>query len=146
MKVLVCGGRNYGFEEIDGKWKPCPLERAIMWDYLNVLHRGVSITHIIHGMALGADSMADEWAREHGSQRVLVPADWDALGKRAGPVRNRRMLELLPDVVVAFPGGAGTAHLVKSAQTAGVEVYRVAEKAEYKFADLRLKELADGNH
>jgi hypothetical protein len=35
--------------------------------------------------------------------------EWDELGKKAGPLRNQRMLdEGKPDLVVAFPGGGGT--------------------------------------
>jgi hypothetical protein len=139
MKVLVCGGRHYGHMQLPGgKWAPDQLERNILTDYLNVLHMGCSITHIIHGKAPGADSLADEWALKYGIQRVQMPADWDALGKKAGPIRNRRMLELMPDVVVAFPGGAGTLSMCELAETAGVDVHRIAIKSEYTFADHRL--------
>ncbi|MEM9912925.1 MAG: hypothetical protein AAF922_19365 [Pseudomonadota bacterium] len=45
------------------------------------------------------------------------------MGRAAGPIRNKEMLdEGCPDLVVAFPGGRGTANMVKQAQAAGVEV------------------------
>lgn len=51
------------------------------------------------------------------------PADWHRDGKAAGPIRNRRMLlEGMPDLVVAFPGGRGTADMVRRARAAGIEV------------------------
>jgi predicted Rossmann-fold nucleotide-binding protein len=41
-------------------------------------------------------------------------------------VRNRQMLtEGRPDLVVAFPGGKGTANMVALARKAGVEIVEV---------------------
>lgn len=41
------------------------------------------------------------------------------------PPVNRAMLELRPDLVVAFPGGTGTAHMVSLAKKFGIEVVEV---------------------
>jgi hypothetical protein len=42
---------------------------------------------------------------------------------KAGPIRKQQMLdEGKPDLVVAFPGGRGTAHMVRIARAAGIEV------------------------
>lgn len=50
-------------------------------------------------------------------------ADWSKYGKAAGPMRNQKMLdEYKPDLVVALPGGRGTADMVSRARVAGVEV------------------------
>lgn len=38
----------------------------------------------------------------------------------AGPIRNSFMLALGPDLVLAFPGGRGTADMVRQASEAGV--------------------------
>ena len=47
-------------------------------------------------------------------------------GAAAGPVRNGEMLSRgKPDVVIAFPGGRGTANMCEQAMTAGVRVVRV---------------------
>ena len=41
-------------------------------------------------------------------------------------MRNREMLERgRPDLVIAFPGGPGTANMVKLAREAGIEVIKV---------------------
>ena len=43
----------------------------------------------------------------------------------AGPKRNQQMLdEAKPDMVVAFPGGKGTAHMRQIAKAAGVPVWQ----------------------
>jgi hypothetical protein len=56
---------------------------------------------------------------------VAVMADW-SIGRKAGPIRNQRMLdEHAPDLVVAFPGGRGTADMVRRARKSGVEVAKI---------------------
>lgn len=113
MRVLVCGGRD--FED----------ETAVN-NFLFRLDDERNITSIIHGGANGADSLAGETA-----VRLRVPcqvfrANWKRDGKAAGPIRNQRMLdEGKPDLVVAFPGGRGTADMIRRARAAGVEVMEV---------------------
>lgn len=110
MKILVCGGRKY-----DDRKKV-----FLILDIFNVAH---SVTKIAHGGAQGADALADAWARENFKALSIFRADWASEGKAAGPRRNARMLELFrPDVVVAFPGGRGTADMIRQARAAGVRV------------------------
>ena len=118
MRVLVCGGRDYD------DW--C-LMRGILQDKLGV-YRGKPPDDqtIISGDACGADWLARAWAKYTGRKYEGYPADWKKHGKRAGPIRNQQMLdEGKPDIVVAFPGGTGTADMVRRAKKAGVEVIEV---------------------
>ncbi len=118
--VLVCGGRQYT------DW---------MKEYhvLDELYNRTSFGTLIHGGASGADAIAVEWAVSSMVRRdrfnVLVrpfPADWKTHGKAAGPKRNQRMLdEGKPDLVIAFPGGRGTADMVRRARKAGIPVQEV---------------------
>lgn len=56
------------------------------------------------------------------------PADWGSLGKAAGPIRNSLMLtEANPSLVIAFPGGKGTADMISKARAAGVKVIEVSK-------------------
>lgn len=81
---------------------------------------------ILHGGASGADRLAGQWAERCGVNNIEFTAHWNQYGKRAGYVRNAQMLEEgKPDLVVAFPGGKGTAMMVKLARDAGVEVIEV---------------------
>jgi hypothetical protein len=113
MRVLVCGGRDYA-------------DRRRLFQILDSNRQKVDA--IIHGAARGADRLAGEWARARGVQEEAYPADWHNHGRTAGPLRNIRMLdEGRPDLVVAFPGGAGTGHMVKLARSRGVRVILVAE-------------------
>jgi hypothetical protein len=81
---------------------------------------------IIYGGAYGADRLAREWAEEHCLGSECYPADWTKYGRAAGPIRNKQMLvEGKPDLVVAFPGGPGTADMVRQARAAGIRVIEV---------------------
>lgn len=122
MRVLVCGGRDYTDTdhvhntlcEIDARRGP--------------------ISHVIHGAATGADNEGMLWAQlmaDSGRTCVHAPfaAEWRRYGKMAGPMRNERMLvEGKPDLVVAFPGGRGTADCVRRARDFGIEVMEVAPR------------------
>jgi hypothetical protein len=77
---------------------------------------------IIHGGATGADQMAGVWAAMAGLD-VLC---WTVEGRSASPVSNQRMIdEGKPDLVIAFPGGRGTADTVRRARQAGIQVIEV---------------------
>ena len=109
VRVLVTGGRDYSDKEflfhVLDRWKE---ERGIVC--------------IIEGGATGADTLAGLWARENGIELHTVPAEW-SLGKRAGMLRNMKMLvEYNPDVVIAFPGGNGTANMIALAYKHNVPV------------------------
>jgi hypothetical protein len=87
----------------------------------------IAIDAVIEGDARGADRMAGEWARNHRVENIKFCADWEKLGRKAGPIRNQLMLdEGKPDLVVAFPGGRRTADMVRRARAAGVEVIEAA--------------------
>jgi predicted Rossmann-fold nucleotide-binding protein len=115
MRVLVCGGRDYSDE-------------ARVWRVLDKLHAEAGISCIIQGGANGADRLALRWAEKvSGVPSETYQADWENQGNFAGPARNKRMLdEGKPDLVIAFPGGRGTADMVRKARRAGVDVVEIA--------------------
>lgn len=110
MKVLVCGGRDF-------------CDRHLVDRVLGEL----DIAVLISGGALGADSLAEDWARRNEVTRVIMPAKWKLHGKAAGPIRNRNMIKLMPDLVVAFPGGSGTRDMIKVAKERNIPV-QIVEK------------------
>ena len=112
MRVLVCGGREY--RDYDR------LKRTM--DALDESSSG-PIDIVIHGGARGADTLADRWACERGIHVAVVKAQWERYGRSAGPRRNRAMLLLKPDVVLAFPGGPGTADMDRLAREAKIAVF-----------------------
>ncbi len=115
MRLLVCGGRNYGETDTE--------QAAEIYFAIRAIHDETPISALIQGGAKGADRCAAEVAKDLGIKVVTVPADWATHGKSAGPIRNQRMIDAFkPDLVVAFPGGRGTADMVARAQAAGLEV------------------------
>lgn len=111
MRLLVCGGRAYS-------------NVARLNVILNRVHRERGVDVLIHGAAAGADSLADEWACRNGITVERYPANWKLHGRAAGPIRNQHMLKASkPDGGVAFPGGRGTADMVKRLQDAGIPVW-----------------------
>lgn len=113
MRVLVCGGRNFN-------------DRETVFHELHLLAAANGWLTIIQGGATGADNLAAEWASlcHHGV--VCFHPNWNRDGKAAGPRRNQRMIdEGRPDLVVAFPGGRGTADMVRRARAAGIKVVEV---------------------
>lgn len=118
QRVLVCGGRDYS-------------DVGQLFDVLDTAHAANPIVDVIHGNASGADSLAHEWAYRRRIRMRPFTADWKKHGKAAGPIRNQRMLdEGRPDMVIAFPGGRGTADMIERANKAGVPVVIVKEKSD----------------
>ena len=79
---------------------------------------------IINGGAGGADYLARRFAKLWELDCVTVRAEWNKHGKAAGPLRNQKMIdEHKPDMVVAFPGGTGTADMIRRAKIARIETW-----------------------
>jgi len=123
-KILVCGGRDYR-------------NRGVVWKTLNEYPE---LTIVVHGDAPGADRLARDYCQRYRMHAMLsrgpvtdrpYPANWKTDGGRAGPLRNQRMIdtEHKPtqpiDLVIAFPGGSGTADMVRRAKAAGIPVREV---------------------
>ena len=92
---------------------------------------GGRLVHLVlHGGARGADAAIGRAAGQLGWCALVMPAQWQLHGRAAGPIRNRELLEqaiakavahtssgsLASVLVVAFPGGPGTASLVQQAR------------------------------
>lgn len=115
MIILVCGGRNY-------------LDYEAVKRALDMLRERYAVEMVIHGDARGADHLARGWAHQNGVHCAAVPALWGPLGRKAaGTERNRAMLRLRPDMVVAFPGQSGTRDMKQAARDAGVTVWEPYE-------------------
>lgn len=86
---------------------------------------------VVHGDAPGGDAIASRWAQAQGRIDAWVtqepyPADWQGLGRAAGPARNRAMVKLGADICVAFPGpdySPGTRGCIELAQAAGIPTW-----------------------
>lgn len=88
MKVAIVGSRNYNNLEAVRK-------------YVRALPKG---TTVVSGGARGVDSVAEAEALACGLTVQSIPANWNKFGKRAGPIRNKEIVEA-SDIVVAFWDG-----------------------------------------
>ena len=116
LRVLVCGGRDFN-------------QHVTIYRALDFLHEKRGITHIIAGGATGADRWAESWAWMNRAvvEYVCFRAAWKVYGRRAGPIRNARMIDDgKPDIVLAFPGGTGTADAVRQAKAVGLTVIEIS--------------------
>ena len=132
MRVLVCGGRHFGMtgyhdSDLD-KIRAIRQQRLFDDTMTNIVVGNGKITEIIHGGAKGADRLAQLWAWKYQVKTNVFIANWGTQGHAAGPIRNQRMLDIgQPELVIAFPGGRGTADMVRRAKAAGVRVVEVTE-------------------
>jgi hypothetical protein len=113
-RILVCGGREYNdydkFKEV--------MNNILPWFDPEFC--------IIQGGARGADRLAMGWAFFQGCPMIEMRANWDYYRNHAGVIRNTWMIKYaMPDLVVAFPGGTGTANMIKQARAASIDVFEV---------------------
>lgn len=125
MRVLVCGSRDWGWEN-----------RHVIEDRLRQLlgQHGHGLV-IVHGACSrpvtvagrvyeqSADMLADAAAKHLGLAVEPHPANWK-LGRRAGPIRTNQMFDSGIDLVEAFQRGnsPGTAHAIREAKRRGIPV------------------------
>ena len=120
LVLLGCGGRQLA-------WPPARVRAE-----LEALVDGRPVLQLFHGGARGADRAVGQAATALGWRVLEVPAPWARYGYRAGPLRNALMLGQAitaakaasrPGLrvrvgVIAFPGGRGTAHMIRLARAA----------------------------
>ena len=103
MKILVVGSRNFNNYEL--------LKNTI--DATAEVYDDIEI---VSGGAKGADSLAEQYAKEKGYALKIFPADWNKYGKSAGYRRNAEMHKYISEfkdrLCVAFWDGQskGTQH------------------------------------
>jgi len=118
MKILCCGDRH---------WTNKERIREILISY-------PPDTVVIEGEASGADKLCKEVAKSLGMTVIPVPADWNKYGRAAGPIRNKLMLDIKPEIVIAFhnniQSSKGTKNCLMQARQRGIRTLVLTEKEE----------------
>lgn len=113
FRVIIAGGRN--FTDYNLLKNKCG----------NILANKAATHHIIivSGTARGADSLGEQYAREHGYTIEQYPADWKTNGRAAGIIRNGQMANSA-DALIAFWDGEsrGTKNMIDLARKKGLLV------------------------
>lgn len=110
VRVIVCGSRTWAHEDE-------------VYRVLGEFDR-TGLT-IIQGGARGADRMAHHWASQNEVKCEEYPAEWDKHGRSAGPIRNRAMLDLGADLVIAFRSegeSRGTDDMIRETKRRKIEL------------------------
>lgn len=114
MRLLVSGSRKFNDVEY-------------ITDRIALLFPKV----IIHGNCpIGADRIADNYAKANGIPCIKMDAQWDYYKKAAGPIRNRWMLDFCnPDKLLVFvtETSKGSRDMIKAAKKKGLDsiIYEV---------------------
>jgi len=87
MKIAVVGSRKFND-----------------YDFLKEKLNEYQIDVIVSGGAMGADLLAERYARENQIETLIFPAEWDIHGRSAGPIRNKLIVENC-DYLIAFWNG-----------------------------------------
>lgn len=82
------------------------------------------ITHVVSGTCQGADRLGERWARTNNISISRYSADWKRYGKKAGILRNVKMVENAEALLALWDGESrGTEHIITFAKSAGLKVY-----------------------
>ena len=119
MKILICGSRDVDEQEVLAALCKLTLELS---NHIVDLHD----MEIILGGARGVDKIAEKWFRDAGVPIKVFTANWEEYGRRAGILRNIKMLNYLGDsgMVVAIHNGdsPGTAFVIKEAKSRNLQL------------------------
>lgn len=126
MKLIIAGSRVI-------------TNRELIYEFLDALkqfydHSADEITEVVSGTAKGVDEAGEAWAELRGIEVVQFPANWKALGKRAGLARNVEMAEYADALAVIWDGySTGTGHMIATMLTMDKPVhYRIVGHDETK--------------
>jgi hypothetical protein len=96
IKILVTGDRNYK----DTK------TIELTFNLLSKICIPTETT-FIHGACKGADLLAAAEAEKRnykiaGEEGKGFPAEWNKYGRAAGPIRNKEMVDMSPNIIIIF--------------------------------------------
>ena len=112
MKTIVAGSRSIeNYEEV---------KKAIE----NAAKKGIVITELVSGCAIGVDRLGEKYALESGIPIERHPADWDKYGKSAGYKRNAEMVKVSEALILIWDGMSnGSRNTLKLANERGLAVH-----------------------
>lgn len=123
MKVIIAGGRD--FKDYDLLEENCDRILANI-EVEEIVSGGQVTTDPVTGEKYGADYLGELYAKDNWHKVKIFPANWNKLGKRAGPIRNAQMAEYA-DMLIAFwdKRSRGTQSMIYEAYAKGLIVHIV---------------------
>ena len=99
----------------------------VVWSALDASHRKYPDMILLHGGGNGAELIASKWADARNVTQVIFKPDWKA-DRRAAPFkRNDKLLDTMPQGIIATPGTGITENLVDKAKKLGIRVMRIGD-------------------
>ena len=121
-KILVCGGRHF---------ESYGLLKVVLGKLIENFYIDISMSEIVSGHCQGADMLGEKYAEEYGISVKRFPADWEKYKRKAGPIRNKQMIDYISEfenkLVVAFTTAdtVGTRNTIKLAQKNNIPVVEI---------------------
>lgn len=124
MRLIIAGSRTL----------------KVPYDLVDLLVEQFSLspTEIVSGGAKGIDKCAEEYGDylQGIATKKVFPADWNAHGKAAGPIRNKQMAEYADALLLIWDGtSVGSANMKYNMAKLGKPIYEVILKAPVKESD-----------
>lgn len=105
MRVIVAGSRHI-------------MDAALVASTIQLSGIAPEITTLLSGTAAGVDTLAESLALETKTTVKRFVPEWEKLGKRAGPERQRQMLQEADACIIIWDGQSpGTKNLINMATT-----------------------------
>lgn len=103
MKLAIVGSRTFDNYE---------MVKQVLKD--------LNITEIVSGGAKGADTLAERYATENNISTTIFKPDWDKLGRAAGMIRNKQIVNYAEKVIAFWDGvSKGTKNSIDLAKRQG---------------------------
>ena len=126
MKLIIAGTRHFSTWTTYGGYLEDAISRS-GW-------RG-DITEVVTGGAYGVDSLGVVWAAMNGVPSLVFRANWNELGKAAGPIRNAKMAKYADRLLLLWDGKSpGSKNMLSCMENEGKPVYSMVIDAAYKAA------------
>ena len=135
-RIVICGGRHFNdYEQL----------KTTITNFLKQRKIEIENVEIVSGHCQGADMLGEQYAKEYGLNLTIFPADWQRYKRKAGPIRNKQMIEYIMQTenkaVIAFvsENSKGTKQTVLLAKRAGIFVvethYSIRETGTLRIID-----------
>lgn len=121
-KILVCGGRHF---------ESYGLLKVVLGKLIEKFYINISTSEIVSGHCQGADMLGEKYAEEYGISVKAFPADWGKYKRKAGPIRNKQMIDYIGGfenkLVVAFTTAdtVGTRNTINLAQKNNIPIVEI---------------------
>lgn len=124
MKLIIAGTRHFSTWTTYGGYLEDAISRSGWRD---------EVTEVVTGGAYGVDSLGVVWAEMNGVPSLVFRANWNELGKTAGPIRNAKMAKYADRLLLLWDGKSpGSKNMLSCMEKEGKPVFQSVLDGDYK--------------